>query len=1602
MPRTNPLISTSAIPIETRIQAERRLLNRTMYGVNDIIRVDSEGDNLVYRLNTTGKTFDTAKEAFDAVGKTGMTTFGRITGDLESSSYNLRGLGGLEQRLKTVRDTLTTDVGLANRLGIDDPNLIRFEIASFKSGIGNKQSLRSIVDQVGENLGVIVPDDASFNLLRVFSGEKEMTVGEISRLFSATSEGLGGILSTEDLMKALSEGPQKVASMYSKSGKRVKGAIALRDISLAGEDLGNLLEQVSGTTKLDTKSVRIFKVNEDLRNLAERYIEAISSPEASAFSDASSRRNFATLTAMDKISGNVDEITGVVTPTVEGLERKAFYSKSGAMDVVTAALKNLKILDDDGNVLKQIGSLTETEQKILTSKFESAYDGTSVLNSKMFNSMRAQVKNELESLRSLPENQRSQQFVATRIAELTSQLDNLEGDNFQAITARIFMNIKEGETVLPRMIKAVVDQAGFSKVLDQYSILTTDVALKAETAIMGTDDSINLVLQGEAKGRVYYDPLAPAFHYDMFSDPTYIKANETRQNRIISSLNHAIETGEVRGNLRRQIYQSAEANLDAIPEAARDSAQRNRMFMRQLKEAIESGMDVRTMPQLLNYLKKNASADLFRIKDGIYQPALEDAFRLSLDTEASFFSGRANKAARLGEGLSDMTILGRNEPIKALTFQVQGHKMLFAGDAASMFKHSLGGFDLDDKGIVMPRIFQDASGKERLGTFLFRQPTGPGEFIFGKADLRNIDTIKLFLQNNDALMNELDIMKESITGNALLDSIHEGLTASGRRKGQLDNLIGQQSSDKIEDFIIALMNSAEQRGSYSIQRVDMNSSFFKQLEGQQFTSPLALTRENIKAAAEAGLAKEKYLVQQYNYGNMLRVFATEGSFKYSDELHEGLKNYTSVEKFNQLQILRDSIEEGADVKYGQAIAEIMKDADAETRAGISSLFDEDLAKKSRQAILKQDTIGQYINRLTVASAGADQQEAILARLQGKVDDSVLSALRNTKIATFAPSDVVDLIVNLNEGIGVEGAENLERLYAGAIDKESAAKAIMKISGIAEDAGVSVVEATGRQMIDSKFELLGKLRALSMQNLIDQDDYKNMLAGIDNVIIDQRLKGDDVTGALKSFQRGFDDMSASTNASEDMVQYSKRIKDAFSGGDEGGIKENLKGLLGLDAESPFAHASKSVKLGQQAKDAMDVVDNAIFKLNQVAYAGEIVNSRESSVIASNILQEAESMMQRNSQIMNQVIQAGDEASEFLKYEAPKMQGEVIDKVRSMIFEASNQSEGTTVRQLLDAMEMQMSGRYKGVRRIMSQPGYLDENTLLNMFRARQQERAASFLSRQEGISDLTEQYDEMVRNVDSMSIEERREILAIAEDMMGKSKRGSAIVDEDQFRIAAALLVNREKQVGELGLDEVTEKAVRQMRMLQQARSTVTELGMDEILSFGGRASASGYAPDAIDLTDEERGNLFRGLDGEVAGETQRPVETGYKRIGKEFFDKPIVKKSGYAVAGLIAASFIYSASKDRSQSDIAGPPLLPGGSAYEAMNQRQPQVPEGSMFSGYNQGVSYSVNIEGSREQAESFSNSIGSVARGAVNSTMYRGLPQLGKDPYSQIAGSY
>jgi hypothetical protein len=237
---------------------------------------------------------------------------------------------------------------------------------------------------------------------------------------------------------------------------------------------------------------------------------------------------------------------------------------------------------------------------------------------------------------------------------------------------------------------------------------------------------------------------------------------------------------------------------------------------------------------------------------------------------------------------------------------------------------------------------------------------------------------------------------------------------------------------------------------------------------------------------------------------------------------------------------------------------------------------------------------------------------------------------------------------------------------------------------------------------------------------------------------------------------------------------------------------------------------------------------------------------------------------------------------------------------------------------------------------------------------------------------------------------------------------------DDLRLAAAFIAKSEPETGlaKMGLDEDTLLISRRILQFSNARRSLKDTGMEDILSYSGTGTAADLAPTPID--EDVRSRILSGVtesDQEDDLTNLAQANRGkYKRLtdswrdGKlgEAFDNPIIKKSAYAAVGLIAASFIYAGSKDRGEQEISGPPLLPGGSAYETLPQRTPQIPDTSMFSGYKPGVGYSVHIEGSRNQIEAFGSSARSVAKGPINSTMSRGLPQLGRDPYSEVASSF
>jgi hypothetical protein len=130
-----------------------------------------------------------------------------------------------------------------------------------------------------------------------------------------------------------------------------------------------------------------------------------------------------------------------------------------------------------------------------------------------------------------------------------------------------------------------------------------------------------------------------------------------------------------------------------------------------------------------------------------------------------------------------------------------------------------------------------------------------------------------------------------------------------------------------------------------------------------------------------------------------------------------------------------------------------------------------------------------------------------------------------------------------------------------------------------------------------------------------------------------------------------------------------------------------------------------------------------------------------------------------------------------------------------------------------------------------------------------------------------------------------------------------------------------------------------------------------------------------------------------------PVTMDYLR---EQFSRPGVVKSAIGAGLLIAGSFLYQNKKDKTIEDAAGPPLLPGGSAYEndypTANVSIPGMPS----TGYSSGMNYKVSLYGSRQEVERFQQAASGLTNGAINSTMYNRIPDVSSDPYQQLASSF
>lgn len=519
---------------------------------------------------------------------------------------------------------------------------------------------------------------------------------------------------------------------------------------------------------------------------------------------------------------------------------------------------------------------------------------------------------------------------------------------------------------------------------------------------------------------------------------------------------------------------------------------------------------------------------------------------------------------------------------------------------------------------------------------------------------------------------------------------------------------------------------------------------------------------------------------------------------------------------------------------------------------------------------------------------------------------------------------------------------------------------------------------------------------------------DLVAGIDPEFIRARLKNkEDAASALRALHRGFEDNIGNFRSAES-DQYLANLKAASQA--EDGLTEQAIKLAGLSSDSQYAHASKNIQLGKKAEDAYNALARELQQKSQMLFQNEVKTTSEASKLAENILDQFMKMEQETTSLLSMADGQADDVSETIKAMASVRRQIAGEKVRSMIIAGAEGSQGTTVQDILDNMErLTYTQRYRKSRvyEKLTTTG-IEENELQQLFDAARNSRIQKALERQGTQNALFDQLQELMEQAKDPAI--RRDLIDHAKNTLEVLRTGGRTVSPDDHKLAAILLQSfNEMSLKDSGLADEALQEARNMLMLSGARRNLDEYS-DEIkglLSFGGSGNASGFAPPPVDLTDAEKKAILEGVKDDpidVNKSTYKRLTSNWQdtKMGQLFAESPMIRKSSYAAIGLIAASFIYSAKKDRGEQEISGPPLLPGGSAYEQMPTRSPQMPEASMFSGYNPGTGYSVHLEGSSDQIEAFRQSAGSVAKGPINSTMSKGLPILGRDNYSEIASSF
>jgi hypothetical protein len=1546
--------------VSKALTAAQMALRATEAGRGGLVRAeyDEQNQRILYRLMATGETVDSVEEAFLAASRLQLTQFERVVPFKQDgprkSFYDSRRIVGT-----TTNNPRRAQMGLILQQMQDVYDQKMSTDSDFQSFIARVKGSAATADEI------------SLNIIST----RTRTGTDAKSFIERAGKELGGYIpfSSDEGIDLLqfSIGDRKLTKsqthlLLAYLGNDVLNPAKVANVFGAG---GSSAEIESYLSKI-TKRIKGF--------LSERDITLSSGDIADAMGSRNKHGQLIQLQAEKRLLGNIEDEMGIVIE--EGLDVFKKHFRLNSRDLLVGRV--MQNVATEGIIDSSIRRMSEQLGK-------NSDDLNNLLNQQDFQDL-IKIATSNSELDSLVEKRFGKNSDMYKFFKDIMDASEKEFDGNAILNKKIFTHAKQRlQQTINSTRKAIEQGAPNAEQLknallqleQQYNILNNaenleqvtgrgqfgeysakiaytlkdlsdDDLLKNVAFVIGrsglkTDinlgkgiDSIILSGLGGHKDLTYVDQVTAAFHPEAFATAEDIQNIERYSAQVMQQFQEVAQGTSLPKNILQGLERAASSDPMIFPVEMRASRQRAQEFARSIIELHQSGVAPKDSPQMMNMLH-------------------------------SFFATQAYKTKMKGG-------------VEQLMPAVPG-----------LFRYAISTESVDAMGGGGPSIlnnYMSSTGRKGYSDISFKLADGTQQ---------TAELMKFRVSNNRILLHAgaVSDFYNALGGFDLDDKGLPKIMTTGRGKDRdiFFTMVRQPSAIQESIYSSAALDDVETLRHFfgnddfidtlaQISNPDDSSRFrhnelYQILTDKKKTNIQGVTESDIKKAildvydemasqnkATIVQADERVLEYMAKYGSS-PLYNTEITDRFGLSRLLSTAQQTAEQKSQtfireELQKILPEYKSEMDNALYQRLASASSEqefrkiiSDSNIPTGLRAATGQSVFDLMENVMVNErDILGYYVNRSMIVGSRLNQLEDFAKQLDA--DD--LSKFAQIKVGLGTQEFAIDRAVNFS------------------MQREFLAQVAERINTLGSMTGVKFVEEAFGTTINQVGEqaMLNVGRQIGAQTVFyNSDKYKASMSAdlapvIDEVLLAQRLQDTDVSNLVKGIIEGMEQTIQETGyQSEQVTKMLEELSKMRFGGDR--AMDYLMKTYGAGANHKYASVARLSGVAERTKAAMD----ALTRLSLAGMQGDQI--LQGTQIDEKASKAADFLLQRHQQEMDEIFdksasRLSETDKEFHAYRKIMMGETVAEDIKR-----ASQMAGISQEELINAMEKR--AYQKSMRFRYNRLDYLSEDGM-NFI-----QKLGAVRSRR-----IREFYRRTTEGSYMESIEKAAQ--AISDQDLTRKTYGQANVEDEVMQILDQFFGEENSEVQNI------------IRNIENQKNLDQSI-VDEISTKTSQTVSSGTVDDTF----------VKGMNAALDGEDYSRYVAGgkppYKRISeyikdgefkKLFTENATLRRSIYAAGALIAGSFIYSAVKDHTAQDVQGPPLLPGGSAYEEMYpNRSAEIPQIGTVN-YNPGVSYKVNLFGGRNQVEMFKERAMELGNFNMNTTMYSGIPDVGRDPFAEMAGSF